>query len=166
MKPLVVEKDKLYLAGYSFYGDPFSASGAWTEENEIGKLWKRFMGFFAERAEEIPPSAVPGIGYEVHVWSKDVMETGQYEVFVGMAINEIADVPVDLSIKALPKAKFAVFTLSGDLIEKDLSSDMRVWLEAEGQHQTGNFIYNRYDDRYKGMENLKDSEIEVYVPIT
>jgi AraC family transcriptional regulator len=165
MKPLVVEKEELYLAGYSFYGDPFAASGAWTEENEIGKLWKRFMAFFADRGAETPSSAVPGIGYEVHIWGENVMETGQYEVFVGMAIGKIANVPIDFSIKIIPKTKFAVFTLSGDLIEKDLSVEMRGWLEADGLHQTNTFIYNLYDERYKGMDNLKDSEIEVYVPI-
>ena len=165
MKPLVVQKDRLYLAGYSFFGDPFSASGAWTEENEIGKLWKRFMTFFSERPEETPPSAVPGIGYEVHIWNKDVMETGQYEVFVGMAIHKLDGIPIDFSIKIIPETKFAVFTLSGDQIEKDLTVEMSGWLEAAGLSQTGSFIYNLYDERYKGMDNLKDSEIEVYVPI-
>jgi len=165
MKPLVVQKERLYLAGYSFFGDFFFVSGAWTEENEIGKLWKRFMDFFSERSEETPPSAVPGIGYEVHIWNKDVMETGQYEVFVGMAVKEMTEIPIDFSIKIIPETKFAVFTLSGDLIERDLTTDMHGWLEEEGLRQTGNFIYNLYDERYRGMDNLMDSEIEVYVPI-
>jgi predicted transcriptional regulator YdeE len=166
MKPTVVEKDELFLAGYSFYGDPFSASGAWTEENEIGRLWKRFMTFFSERQAEVPPSSVPNVGYEVHIWNKAVMETGEYEVFVGMAVEEIAGIPIDFSVKIIPKSRFAVFTLSGDLIEKDLSAEMREWLAADGLVQTGNFIYNLYDERYKGMDNLKVSEIEVYVPIS
>ena len=87
------------------------------------------------------------------------------ELFVGMAVEEIAGIPVDFSVKIIPKTKFAVFTLSGELIEKDLSAEMREWLAAEGLSQTGNFIFNLYDERYKGMDNLKDSEIEVYVPI-
>ena len=166
MKPEVVVREKTYLAGYSFYGDPFAASGAWTEENEIGRLWKRFMDFFEKRSAEIPPSAVPGIGYELHIWDRDVMESGQYEVFVGMKVDKLADIPIDLSVKVVPEAKFAVFTLSGDLITKDLSATMSQWLEAEGLRQTGNFVYNLYDERYKGMDNLAESEIEVYVPVS
>jgi predicted transcriptional regulator YdeE len=165
MTPGIAEKKELLLAGYSFYGDPFSASGAWTEENEIGKLWKRFMSFYTRRADEIPSSALPGIGYEVHIWNQDVFDTGHYEVFVGMAVGRIADIPIDLSVKVIPAAKFAVFTLSGELVTQDLSTEMQTWLEQAGLRQTGSFIYNLYDDRYKGMANLQDSEIEVYVPI-
>ena len=32
------EKDQIILLGFSFFGDPFSISGEWTEDNEIGRL--------------------------------------------------------------------------------------------------------------------------------
>ena len=165
MTPQVIDKKELLLAGYSFFGDPFTASGAWTEENEIGKLWKRFMGFCTERASEIPPFAAPGVGYEVHIWGRDIIETGHYEVFAGMAIQKIVGIPVDLSIKVIPAMKYAVFTLAGKLIAQDLSAEMQGWLKTAGLRQTGSFIYNLYDERYKGTDDLQESEIEVYVPI-
>ena len=165
MTPTVVEKEKRYFAGYSFYGDPFASSGAWTEENEIGSLWKRFMEFFEMRADEIPPSAITNIGYEMHIWNQSVMETGQYEIFVGMEVKDLERIPVDLSVKILPEMKFAVFTLSGVTIANDLSAQMTGWLDAAGLKQTGNFVYNLYDERYKGTDNLEESEIEVYVPV-
>lgn len=161
----VVEKQELLLAGYGFFGDPFTASAAWTEENEIGKLWKRFTSFCTQRTGEVPPSAVPHIGYEVHVWNQDIIETGHYEVFVGMEIRGIEGIPVDLTVKVLPAMKYAVFTLTGDQITKDLSMDMRGWLESAGLRQTATFIYNLYDGRYKGMNDLQESEIDVYVPV-
>jgi len=165
MKPEIIEKERTFLAGYSFFGDPFAASGAWTEENEIGTLWKRFMDFFAKRPDEVPPSAVPHIGYELHIWNQQLGDTGQYEVFVGMEIKDLENVPIDLSLKILPVTRFAVFTLTGDLISTDLSTEMGQWLDAAGVSQTGNFIYNLYDERYRGMDDLEGSEIEVYVPI-
>ena len=165
MTPRVVNKEEMLLAGYSFFGDPFTSSGAWTEENEIGKLWKRFMAFYTQRPDEIPPTAVQGIGYEAHIWNQDIVETGHYEVFVGMAVAGISDIPVDFSIKIIPSMRFAVFTLSGELIAEDLSTRMQTWLKADGLRQTGNFIYNVYDERYKGTDKLAESEIDVYVPV-
>ena len=43
MEPTMIEKRQMMLLGFSFFGDPFKISGGWTEENEIGRLWKRFM---------------------------------------------------------------------------------------------------------------------------
>ena len=44
MEPTIIERDKIILVGFSFFGDPFQA-GEWTEENEIGRLWNRFMAY-------------------------------------------------------------------------------------------------------------------------
>ena len=87
MTPEVVEKGAICLAGFAFYGDPFSSSSAWTEENEIGRLWKRFDSFCSGRREEFPPSAVQNLGYEVHIWNEDTFTTGHYEMFVGFALD-------------------------------------------------------------------------------
>lgn len=46
MDTKIVERKLTILAGISFYGDPFSQSGGWTEENEIGRLWSRFMSLY------------------------------------------------------------------------------------------------------------------------
>ena len=42
MEPKTVEKDEIVLVGMVFYGDPFRNQSSWSQENEIGKLWKRF----------------------------------------------------------------------------------------------------------------------------
>ena len=39
------KRSKIFLIGCSFYGDPFTGSAGWTEENEIGRLWNRFMNY-------------------------------------------------------------------------------------------------------------------------
>jgi len=36
MQPALVEKERMILAGLSFFGDPFATQGGWTEENESG----------------------------------------------------------------------------------------------------------------------------------
>ena len=49
MEPRLVEADRITLVGFSFFGDPFRMSAGWTEENEIGRLWKRFMAYWMDR---------------------------------------------------------------------------------------------------------------------
>jgi len=48
MEPTMIEKRQMILLGFSFFGDPFKISGGWTEENEIGRLWKRFMAYLSK----------------------------------------------------------------------------------------------------------------------
>jgi len=43
MEPTIVERNQITLVGFGFFGDPFAASGGWMEENEIGRLWNRFV---------------------------------------------------------------------------------------------------------------------------
>ena len=43
----------MLLVGLSFFGDPFKSSAGWTEENEIGRLWVRFMAFLEDQGARI-----------------------------------------------------------------------------------------------------------------
>ena len=51
--PEIIEAGPMTFVGFSFFGDPFQLSGGWTEENEIGRLWSRFMAYFANHHADI-----------------------------------------------------------------------------------------------------------------
>jgi AraC family transcriptional regulator len=166
MKAEVKDEGEWLLAGFVFYGDPFRSSGAWTEENEIGRLWKRFEGFLSESGEETPPFLNMDHAYEAHIWDQQTTETGFYEVFVGCRVANLSGIPVNLSVKLIPPTRYAVFTLSGSLIKEDWTGRMsREWLPENGLIQTANFAINVYDKRFKGMDRLDESELDVYVPV-
>jgi predicted transcriptional regulator YdeE len=114
MEPKIVEKDQIILVGFSFYGDPFAESGGWTEENEIGRLWHRFEAFMVGNVDRIKHLADPGAGYEVHVWSEETAAKGFSDVFAGMAVEKLEDVPMEVLVKILPPTTYAVFTLKGE----------------------------------------------------
>lgn len=41
MKPTkIFDSPDIVLVGLSFFGDPFRTNAGWTEENEIGRLWR------------------------------------------------------------------------------------------------------------------------------
>ena len=76
MKPQLVDRDQIILVGFSFFGDPFKFSGGWTEENEIGRLWVRFMAYWEQHGSEVRHLVDPDVMYEVHVEHPETAQTG------------------------------------------------------------------------------------------
>ena len=167
MEPVaIVEKSQIVLAGFSFFGDPFSLSGEWTEENEIGRLWSRLMAFLTQHGDRLNHLKQPSTGYEVHLEHAETPHKGHFEVFVGLEIDQVADVPVELVVKILPAATYAVFTLAGEQILSDWPRQIyHDWLPGSGYQPAYNFSFQFYDARFKGMDQLAESVIDVYVPI-
>jgi hypothetical protein len=83
MEPRIIEKPQMILLGFNFFGDPFKISGGWTEENEIGRLWQRFMAYLAKHRPRIKHIKTDAVMYEVHVEHEETALTGEHEVFVG-----------------------------------------------------------------------------------
>jgi predicted transcriptional regulator YdeE len=154
------------LLGMGFFGDPFQVSGGWTEENEIGRLWSRFMAYLAEPGHEIRHATAEEVAYELHVEHPESPQTGEFEVFVGVEVDRLADVPVQLSAKLLPDTTYAVFALRGaEIIGDWWQAIYDGWMQRAGYESAGNYALQRYDERFKGLDRLDESVIEVYLPV-
>jgi predicted transcriptional regulator YdeE len=165
-EPTIVERGQLTLLGFSFYGDPFQRSGTWTEENEIGRLWSRFMAFLETDGNRILHVAARDVTMEVHVYSQETMEVGAWEIFVGMEVQRLEDVPVELVVKVLPPCTYAVFSLRGEEIGGDWSSSIYDdWLPGSGYEMAHSYAFQFYDERFKGVEELAGSVLDVYIPV-
>ena len=162
MQPTLVDKDRLILVGLSFFGDPFSNRGGWSEENEIGRLWQRLLAFL-EHAE--PDWARREPMYEVHVQHPETERIGHFEVFAGLEADSLDDVPAELLVKVLPPATYAVFTLEGREIVSDWPLKIQQWLTSSGHSAAFRYEFQLYDRRFKGMERIEESAIDVYVPV-
>ncbi|MBD3408783.1 MAG: hypothetical protein GF419_01125 [Ignavibacteriales bacterium] len=163
--PTTVERDRLLLLGVDFFGDPFRKSDEWTEENEIGELWKRFMPFAIERRNELRLADERGL-YEVHLYGEETPHKGFFEVFVGASVETVEEAPINLVAKVLPAARYAVFTLNGEEIVSDWDREIfRERLPAAGFKQAAPFGFQYYDARFKGMDKIAESALDVYVPI-
>jgi predicted transcriptional regulator YdeE len=166
MQPVIVEKGPIYLLGLGFFGDPFQISGGWTEENEIGRLWSRFMAFVAQHHGHIRQAVAESVAYEVHIYHPETMRTGEFEVFVGLEVAALEEVPLELSAKILPPATYAIFTLQGEQIVGDWAAEMFAeWLPQAGYEGDGRYSIQRYDERFKGLQQIEESVLEVYIPI-
>jgi len=165
MEPTLVEKDQIILMGVNFFGDPFTMTG-WTEENEIGRLWKRLEAFLAQHAALMESVKNPGVGYEVWSSDEETAAKGLFDIFAGVEIDNLDDVPVELLVKVLPPTQYAVFTLQGEEITSDWSRSIyQEWLPNSGYESAYQYNFQYYDERFKGIDKIAESAIDVYVPV-
>ena len=166
MEVTILGERPLLLVGLDFFGDPFALSGGWTEENEIGRLWKRFMAYLEAHPQRLKHVVSEGVMYEVHVGHPETDETGQREVFAGIEVDRLEDVPVELVVKALPAVAYAVFTLRGEEIVADWNQMIyQGWLPGSGYESAHDYLIECYDERFHGLERITESTLAVYVPV-
>ena len=102
MDPKIVDIDGMYLAGMTSYG---KVSGEeWTEWNFIGRLWQRFMNYWASNSASIEfKSKGPNSMYEVSVWNEEEIKEHSFSTFFGVEVESFDMVPFQLECKTLPK---------------------------------------------------------------
>jgi AraC family transcriptional regulator len=113
MEVQFVERGPMTLAGMSYYG-PLTGEG-WSHENPIGQLWERFNQFFDRTPGYSQGRAVkPGIGYEINIWNEEeYQESKCFYVFVGVEVNQLDDMPLEVVGKVLPAGTYAHLTPRG-----------------------------------------------------
>ncbi len=166
MNPEIISSAPILLAGLSFYGDPFQEAGGWSEENAIGQLWQRFTRLYEKYPEIINRLNTTSFNYEIHLETLETPQTGAYEVFVGFVVDAVTPEIAELSFKQLPEVDYAVFTLQGEAIRGNWSEEIfESWLKNSAYQSAASYLIERYDERFKGMDQIKESVMEVLVPV-
>ena len=167
MEPVICDRPGMILVGLGFFGDPFGVSSAWSEENEIGRLWARFMAYLDRNRHRIRHVTADAVMFEVHVQHPETAQTGEVEVFVGLEVDRLEDLPPELLAKLLPPSTYAVFTLQGEQIVSDWPLLVYgEWLPALGYRSAYPYSFQRYDERSPGAwSELEESTLEIYVPV-
>lgn len=162
----IIYEETIFLLGMDFYGDPFSNHTFWDEKNEIGHLWKRFKSFLNKYPELIKNRFRKNAYLEVFITTEESMTMGLFEVFVGVLVEKIEDIPLNCVAKQLPATNYAVFTLKGNEITSDWQNQVyNKWLSKSGYESPYNYNIQYYDERFKGMDQIKESAIDVYIPV-
>lgn len=170
METRIESKGRLYVAGMSYYGDPFGKASAWDDENEIGSLWKRFMAALTANPESIPLRADRSERwYEIHLMGPEMLRTGRYEIFTGVEVlsqEALSGLPPLFSVKYFPPSDYAVLTLRGSEIKDDWESKLYSELIPGLRRAADTSIcIELYDTRFKGMDRISESELEVWTPL-
>lgn len=162
--PRVVDHPARTLAGMSFFGDPFTSHAGWTEENEIGRLWKR-LGRYLEGVG----APRPDVMYEVHLRGAESVLTGEFEVFAGYPVPgpcapAPGDVAVELVTRTLPAGTYVELELRGaDIVEEN--PVLVEWFARSGYREAGSFVVLRYDERFLGTDRLDESVVTFLMPV-
>ena len=166
LNPRIIEERSFTLVGMSFYGDPFNLHGGWDEENQIGLLWKRFFAFLSQ-SPDLAFLLAEKHSYEVHIYTPETIAKGLFEVFVGLDldISRLTEIPAELLIKHLPACQYAVFTFQGEEISADWEKLLSGWMQDSDFESAGAYNFQYYDARFKGLDRLAESMLDVYVPI-
>jgi predicted transcriptional regulator YdeE len=166
MKPKIIEMESLSLLGMNFYGDPFKNNNFWDEENEIGHLWNRFINYFKNNQKGFKRRIKTDVSLEIFIPSDDYKTHGVCEIFVGVIVDKLDIIPINCVAKKLPKCRYAVFTLKGEKINSDWQNKIfSEWLPQSEYELQYDFNIQYYDKRFKGIDQLNNSEIDVYLPI-
>ena len=165
MEPRIIRKESILLAGMSFYGDPFDTSNPWSEENQIGSLWKRLMAFLQSHPGALDLDMHKSSFYEVHIYGPETQTEGVFEVFVGMSVPDLAKLPIEMSAKVLPAASYAVCSLEGKAIMGDWERELINWINENGYREAYPYHFQLYDERFKGMDRIEESTLDVFIPV-
>jgi AraC family transcriptional regulator len=165
MKPKILDKRKIILVGMDFYGNPYHEAGGWSTQNAIGQLWTRFNKFYTKKKGLIK-HLVSDAGYELWIDFEEEDGTKNNYIFVGVEVEKLDELPIELVARILPETKYAIFTLKGDEIKSDWPSRIHTqWLPEASLTQSSTYIIEYYDSqRFKGLDSV-DSELDIYVPV-
>jgi AraC family transcriptional regulator len=165
MKPKITDKRRITLVGMDFYGNPFQEAGGWSARNAIGQLWDRFNKVYDKKKNAIKHLASES-GCELWIDFEGEENKNNHYIFVGVEVDRLDDLPLELVARILPETRYAIFTLKGDEIKSDWPSRIVAqWLPEAGTEQSFPFIFEYYDSqRFKGMD-YTDSELDIYVPV-
>lgn len=165
-----VEKEKMYLVGLQYYGT--IKPGGISIEGEIEKLWSRFAEFCQNKWRTVEDKVVdPDLSYEIQIWDEEELKKeGKLSIFVGVEFEDLDEIPLELSGKVLPSGKYISFKLKGEEIktwEEDILQD---WFPRDDYwiRSFGGYLFHAqcfHEDKFKGVENLEESELRVLVPV-
>ncbi len=165
----VIESDPIKLLGMEYYGTINDVSD---ENNEINDLWGRFSDFCKLNWELIEDKVInEKYSYEMHIWKEEAFkESGAFRTFIGVDVKDFDYIPIDLTAKVIPASTYVNFKLRGQEINEWEDLVYNQWLPDSDYYlrMVNGYLYDyqRYDEEeFKGVENLEDSELDVYVPI-
>ena len=70
-----------------------------------------------------------------------------------------------LLVKILPATEYAVFTLQGEQISSDWHLEIDQWIAAAGYQRVHPYSFQYYVERFKGLDQIEESQLDVYMPV-
>lgn len=151
MVPLFVEKPAMIFVG-------IIGCGSDVTQLDIYGLWQRF----SEHQQSIKHQ-VKGKSYELHIQEENI--PSMHFCLVGVEVQKIQDMQMELFAKVIPACGYAVFTHHFKYGGFDYAFTAAYdWLKKSSYAAAYPFDIQCYDERFKGPDS-PESVVEIYVPI-
>jgi len=158
LQPVIKEKNAFNIIGITA---KTTNANEMTANAQISKLWD---SYFQQQINEIMPVSLdPAVTYGLYSdYASDV--NGEYSITIGMETNSEL-VKRDLVVKAIPAAKYLVFTSEkGPISQIVIKAWQNVWKWFENSEveraYTGDFEV--YDER---CADPNEAQVEIYIAI-
>lgn len=152
IEPSIVEMEEFILAGLEYRGN--------NSNYEVAKLWN----VFGKQMSSIPNRANSRVcyGFEYYDESKP---TGDFTYLAGVEVSTDIELLDELSVRRVPKAKYAVFPIKAviETVPKSISEIYSIYIPDSGLRIKGNYDFEYYDYDFKS--NRGDSLIYLYIPV-
>lgn len=153
IEPLLVELDSIDLVGL--------VTVVQQSTHVITETWSRLFQETVLPANRKQPEKY----YQLGFWPQDYDMDGFY-IMCGMEVESIHQVPLTMTAKSLPPAKYIRFIHRG--LSRNVSLTYKyiyeTWLPESHYPLTIPFEFEYYGSAYKGPYN-EESETEIYIPI-
>jgi len=149
MIPKIIEQPRLLLAGVVNCGKD-------VRDVDIHGLWNVYM-----QSESKIENRIDGSWYELHVGDKQ--GNGIYSVLAGVQIEQIGELPIEVSLRIIPAGTYAHFIhCMKDGGFKDVFAQIDIWAK-ESQTAVKNFGLQLYGRDFD--PNNKNSILHIYIPV-
>ncbi|MBP8082955.1 MAG: AraC family transcriptional regulator [Spirochaetes bacterium] len=157
LSPVIKEIGEIKLAGISIFTK---------DKNEIKEAWRMFLksvGKIHKSSDFSSTCSCPGFGLECY--NEVFFESGKFFYMPSIQVNSFDDLPVEMSLKIIPPAKYAVFTHKGipSAISETITAAYEKWIPESGYKADRSYDFEFYDERF--APDSKESEIDIFIPV-
>lgn len=154
----IINKDRKLLVGLAC-----NVTLAEVQDRATINLAERFMSRKSEIKNVINTKEVFGVSTDPMDYNQD---TDQFEYFIGVEVNSLAEIPEDMIYKEIPSNEYVVFTFEGPAenagrVHNYLYTE---WLQKNEYQLSELYNIEIYDERFKGPFS-EESVTDIYFPI-
>ncbi len=150
----IVSVNRIMLVGIVIHVNYSSLSA-------ITQMWHEFTA----EIDTIPARVKPEKYYQLLFWS-DKYDCDNFYCMAGVEVENLDEVPIYLTAKIIPPAKYIRFIHKGcsNTVGLTYKYIYETWLPQSDYKLSIPYDFELYGENYKGPDN-NDSESEIYIPV-
>jgi AraC family transcriptional regulator len=168
MKPIIKEKEEFFVVGVELFTRHHLC------QQDVPNFWRTFSqkGFLNQLNHLKQPAEIFGICYGTcndHCQKASLLPVSpdsedRFSYLICSEVENMNDVPEGFVSKTIPKAKYAVFSITGGVaeIQRGVESIYKNWVSNTSYELASGPNFEKYGENWEGKA---ESEMEIWIPI-